>query len=472
MIASALLPLLAEALRVDFDPQAPRAALLLFTALAPHAAFASSPSAASPGAAAAAAAAALPLHAPRAAADDLLPLWGYAELLQSHLLPTLLRALEAWAPTTDPVPLQDWALPWGAHHLLGGPAREEDGVGTGGAVALGGAAPIQALWTPLRNVVQEALEGWHPSDISAAQLLAPWSPPVWEVGEWEGLLRRCITPKLSALLREVFAVAGSGEGSSKGKGHSFSSPLTWLAPWAPLLPPVLASQLLETELPLLWLTSLASQMGLLLLPPFPDVEGGSRAAPRVDFVAAAADYEAVKSVLEGVLGDAAAGLRRGAFARLRWRALALMEAAVQAAEGGRSWEDARGAAAELLQPLRLGGARATAAAAVAAPMQRGARGNVGGLLASSLLLPEKERPVGASSATGPTFRDVVEASAAAAGLTFVPAQHRRGGVDGCAVFKMGARALVYVNNGVLFVDEKGSGAYLPMALDEALKRAA
>jgi hypothetical protein len=77
--------------------------------------------------------------------------------------------------------------------------------------------------------------------------------------------------------------------------------------------------------------------------------------------------------------------------------------------------------------------------------------------------------IGSSTAQGPSFRDLVESSATNAGVAFLP-HPKRGPVDGCAVFKMGGVA-VYIDTGVLFVDVKGGGNYVPMGVDEALEAA-
>ena len=72
--------------------------------------------------------------------------------------------------------------------------------------------------------------------------------------------------------------------------------------------------------------------------------------------------------------------------------------------------------------------------------------------------------VGASTVTL-SFRDVVEATAAAKGVAFVP-HPRRAPVDGARVFLLG-KTPVYISGGVLFADGSGRGEYLPVSLDQA-----
>jgi hypothetical protein len=450
-LAAALSPLLCEALRCGGGaaPAPPPAALRLATALAPAGAYAPSPSAAFPSALAAAARAGLPLRPSGGAGGkgDLLPLWAYARALQEVALPLLLARADAWEPTCDAAPVCDWALPWGAPHLLGGPPRGE----AGGGAPLPGAPPVAALWARLRDRVEDALTQWHPSDPSAAALLAPWAPPLWGEEAWGGLLARAVAPQLRCALREAAAAPGAAPPPG---------PIDWLQPWLPLLPRAVAVPLLEGDAPLAWLGALAARLGLAR--PAPPAQ-----PPRaVDFPGAAAWYSAWGARLAAAL-ESCPSLQPGGGARLRARAAALIAAAVEAGEGGCSWEAARARAGEALAPLRLAGARTDAAtAAAAAPAAQHRRS----ALLEAALAPHAELPVGASAAAGPSFRDVVEAAAAAEGLAFAPAP-RRGEVDGCPVFKLGAAAHAYVNNGVLWVDAAAGGGFKPVSVEEGVAAA-
>jgi len=74
--------------------------------------------------------------------------------------------------------------------------------------------------------------------------------------------------------------------------------------------------------------------------------------------------------------------------------------------------------------------------------------------------------IGSSTAQGPTFRDLVEATANSKGVVFLP-HTKRSPVDGCPVYRMGPLA-VYIDAGVLFVDRGSGGVYEPMSIDDAL----
>ena len=193
----------------------PRALVALLTALAP----ASAASAIDSGA---------PL--PPAAESDLLTVPGYRSLLETCVLPVLGRAVDAWDPRTDPVPVHAWTLPWTAHHLVG-------------------PAPAAArLWPPLRQKFASVLVEWHPSDPSAHVMLAPWAP-VWGPRATEGLLARSVVPKLAAVLRDQLAIDPRNQSLE---------PLHWVLAWADLLPPPYISALLEGELLPKWMAALLS----------------------------------------------------------------------------------------------------------------------------------------------------------------------------------------------------------------------
>lgn len=54
----------------------------------------------------------------------------------------------------------------------------------------------------LRHRLSRALTAWHASDGSARILLAPWAK-VFELQDWEGLMARCILPKLAQAMQTV-----------------------------------------------------------------------------------------------------------------------------------------------------------------------------------------------------------------------------------------------------------------------------
>ena len=68
------------------------------------------------------------------------------------LLVQLDRAMKAWEPTEDPIPLHTWLHPW--LELLG--------------------RQLEDLYPAIRYKFTSALQKWHPRDGSALVLLSPW----------------------------------------------------------------------------------------------------------------------------------------------------------------------------------------------------------------------------------------------------------------------------------------------------------
>lgn len=79
---------------------------------------------------------------------------GLAALGAKHCCPALqlTRAVAAWEPRTETVPLHAWLHPW--------------------LLWVGGA--MEDLYPGIRQKLTTALQQWHPSDQSALALLTPW----------------------------------------------------------------------------------------------------------------------------------------------------------------------------------------------------------------------------------------------------------------------------------------------------------
>ena len=58
------------------------------------------------------------------------------------------------------------------------------------------------LWPSIRHRLATCLAAWHPADQSARAMMAPWRA-VFSAAEWDGLIGRCILPKLAAALHEL-----------------------------------------------------------------------------------------------------------------------------------------------------------------------------------------------------------------------------------------------------------------------------
>ena len=74
------------------------------------------------------------------------------DLSSAALLVQLDRAVKAWEPTEDPIPLHTWLHPW--LELLG--------------------RQLEDLYPAIRYKFTSALQKWHPRDGSALVLLSPW----------------------------------------------------------------------------------------------------------------------------------------------------------------------------------------------------------------------------------------------------------------------------------------------------------
>lgn len=108
-----------------------------------------------------------------------LPAWQLDNVLEQMVLPRIAKAVEAWDPLTDTVPVHQWILPW--QQLLGGAKLEE------------------RVYQTIRVKLGAALVAWQPVDRSARAMLEPWigvmAAPALEV-----FLVRHIVPKLQQSL--------------------------------------------------------------------------------------------------------------------------------------------------------------------------------------------------------------------------------------------------------------------------------
>ena len=110
----------------------------------------------------------------------LLPRGIYSHLLDQVIVPRLARALEAWDPRADRVPVHGWLYPW---------------------LPLAGDR-LQPLYAKLRFKLGACLRAWEPSDTSALAVLSPWSN-VWSAKDMRLFLSRTVTPKLRQALQGV-----------------------------------------------------------------------------------------------------------------------------------------------------------------------------------------------------------------------------------------------------------------------------
>ncbi|KAK9812190.1 hypothetical protein WJX73_003418 [Symbiochloris irregularis] len=135
---------------------------------------------------------------------DLLPAAVLQHVLDSLVFPKLRRAVEAWEPRLETVPLHAWLHPW--LPMLG--------------------PPLADLYPTIRFKLATALQQWHPSDGSAKELLSPWHS-VFDPKDWATLMASSIIPKLAVSLQQELSINPAAQ---------HLAPWHWMAAWAPLLP--------------------------------------------------------------------------------------------------------------------------------------------------------------------------------------------------------------------------------------------
>jgi hypothetical protein len=456
--------------------KAPRPALALLLALAPAAAF--------PGDGLGGGGGGGP---PRGAASDLVPLPAFRAVVDACVLPRLVQAVDAWDPRTDPVPVQDWTLPWAAPALLGAEV------------------PAARLWPPIRHKLQTALAAWHPADASARTILAPWRA-VWDAKAFDALVARSILPKLVGVLRElrVGVVGGGVEGGTSASSSSAAAaaapdpavePFGWVMEWTDLLPAGHASALVEGELLPKLVAALAD--ALRLRGPAGGGDDDDDAPP--DYDAVADTYVAWKGRLPKAVASSS-GVQ-GVLSRaldLMNLALEAFEGAGAGGDGGGASEDDGGLAARLAaarrsasvildvvgSPASQSYARVLESRRIASTSAAATAAAVAAVAAAAAAPSAKHKaPAPAASAAaraglgGATaadaavsFRDFVEVTLANEGLTFLP-NTRRAPVDGCPVFRVSSSGAgagvgavnVYIQQGVVFAE--AAGAFRPVSLD-------
>lgn len=126
-------------------------------------------------------------HAPMAnlldAWSSVFPAWQLDNVLEQMVLPRIAKAVDAWDPLTDTVPVHQWILPW--QQLLGGGAKLEERV-----------------YQTIRVKLGAALVAWQPVDRSARAMLEPWIG-VMAAAPMEVFLVRHIVPKLQQSLEAL-----------------------------------------------------------------------------------------------------------------------------------------------------------------------------------------------------------------------------------------------------------------------------
>jgi hypothetical protein len=146
----------------------------------------------------------------------LIPFWALNNIMEQMVIPKLEQTLEEECQTKSSMGRTDtWILPWLPF------LRDH----------------LSRLVYAIRNHFTVSLRNWHPSDVSAIALVAPWKESL-SVSEYEGILSRVILPKLIGCLRTEFTV---------NPQQQDIRPLTWIFEWDSYMPDYLLDELIKTE---------------------------------------------------------------------------------------------------------------------------------------------------------------------------------------------------------------------------------
>ncbi|THH00608.1 hypothetical protein EW026_g1949 [Hermanssonia centrifuga] len=136
------------------------------------------------------------------------------------VLPKVHKAVSDWNPRKHKVPLQTLVFPWLPHIGL----------------------RIEEVLHDARRKVKSLLRGWTVSEGVPEDLMV-WKE-VFDVGDWDAMLLKCVVPKLGSRLREDFRV---------NPRNQDMKPLQDVLLWERFLRPSIFSQILETEFFPKWL---------------------------------------------------------------------------------------------------------------------------------------------------------------------------------------------------------------------------
>ncbi|TPX55306.1 hypothetical protein PhCBS80983_g05426 [Powellomyces hirtus] len=149
--------------------------------------------------------------------SKLLPSWLYHNILEQLILPKLLRRVEQWNPSQDPIPIYTWIHPW-LPHL---------------------ADRMEGVFTTIRHKFHVGWRErkWVPSDPTALETLMPWRE-VFKSSDMDSLVIKAILPKLVETLQNDFNINPAAQDLA---------PLQNVLAWSELVPTHLLVHLLETE---------------------------------------------------------------------------------------------------------------------------------------------------------------------------------------------------------------------------------
>jgi tuftelin-interacting protein 11 len=144
--------------------------------------------------------------------------------LYDLVLARLKKECSLWDPRTDTTPIHDWVFPW---------------------IPLLGEA-LTPIYPEIRLAIGNALNQWHPKDLSVLSVLSPWRQ-VWGEHDYAKFTHRHIARKLIRILQRDFVIDPQSQRLE---------PLQWVLAWREHLPERQFVALFEGEFFPKWLKTL------------------------------------------------------------------------------------------------------------------------------------------------------------------------------------------------------------------------
>lgn len=124
--------------------------------------------------------------------QPVIPKWLFDNLVGTTLMPRMVREVEQWEPSNDPMPIDQWILPWPIT-LLDAQVSSSD---------------IEFLFEPIYEIIRQklakALGPWQPttSDNSVFQMMKLWKNVFTETA-FQNFIHQNIVPKLEVMMASI-----------------------------------------------------------------------------------------------------------------------------------------------------------------------------------------------------------------------------------------------------------------------------